>query len=53
MDFANMMAPSVSQGILRAGHESESLENCYSGVIGVADYRSSFRYKKLKMADPI
>ena len=34
-------------------HITDLLEKCYSGVFGVADYRSSFRIKKLKMTDPI
>ena len=41
MSFANKMAPGVSEGILGAEYES------------VADYRSSFRFQKLKMGDPI
>ena len=29
---------------------SELLENCFSGIFGIADYRFSFRFKKFKMA---
>ena len=32
---------------------SDLLQNYYSGVFGVLDYRSSFSFKKYKMADPI
>ena len=40
MGFANKMAPGIFEGLL---------ENCYSGVFGITDYRSSFRFKKFKL----
>ena len=46
MGFANKMAPVVSEGILRAEHES----GIFPGVFRVVDYRSSFVFKKFKMA---
>ena len=39
MGFVKKMAPGVYEGILHAEHEF--------------DYRSSFRFKKLKVANPI
>ena len=29
------------------------LENCYTEVFGISDYRSSIRFKKIKMTHPI
>ena len=34
-------------------NKSHLLENCYSWIFGVADYRSSFGFKNFKMADPL
>ena len=34
-------------------NKSKSLENCYSGVFGVADYESDVSFPNFKMADPI
>ena len=34
-------------------NQSNSLEACYSGVFGVADYESVFRFQTFKMANPI
>ena len=39
------MVPGVAESILSAEHES--------GVFGAADYRTSFRFKKFKIAYPI